>query len=134
MKRTTANTFRAVGVLQIVLLVLWVISYPLHLAFDRSDTQHSAASHRGSREASCCEKPSFSQSCHYDFSFGEISPSSTCNICDFALQLDSSSLSMVFSIRVVDASVLQQPVCFQCLTTPGFLLYYSRGPPPEMIG
>ena len=134
MKKATTNTFRAVGVLQIVLLVLWVISYPLHLAFDRSDTQHSAASHRGGREASCCGKPSFSQPRHYDFSLGEVSPGLPCNICDFAWQLASSSLSSVFSIHVVDASVLQQPVCVQCPTTPGFLLYYSRGPPPEMIG
>ena len=134
MKKATTNTFRAVGVLQIVLLVLWVISYPLHLAFDCSDTQHSAASHCSSSEASCCGKSSFSQPCHYDFSLGEVSPDSPCNICDFAWQLASSSLSSVFSIHVVDASVLQQPVCVQCPTTPGFLLYYSRGPPPEMIG
>jgi hypothetical protein len=134
MKRTNVNIFRAVGVLQIVLLVLWVISYPLHLAFDFSDTKHSAASHCGSCEASCCEKPSFSQSCHYDFSLGEVSPGSTCNICDFALQLASSSLSSVFSIRVVETSVLRQLVCVERPKTIDFLLYYSRGPPPEMIG
>jgi hypothetical protein len=134
MKRAVSKVFRAVGALQIVLLTLWIASYPLHFAFGFSDADRLGSSHSGECETSCCKKPAFRPHCTDNHSLSESHAKTACNICDFALQLASSSLSAPFSMQIARTFICEPPVCGQRLSTTDFLLYFSRGPPPEMIG
>jgi len=133
-KKAISQVFRVVGALQIALLILWVASYPLHIAFDFSDADRAASHHAVERANSCCTRHLAMAPCHDDHFFSAFRVRSTCNICDFALQLASSSLSAVFSLQISAACSRSQSGFARHLPVSDFSFYFSRGPPSELIG
>ncbi|EKD82789.1 MAG: hypothetical protein ACD_39C01098G0001 [uncultured bacterium] len=134
MKYFVDKSARAIAAIQLSLLLLWVVLFPLHVIFDQSDSDHKNSSAISHHENSCC-----GHSCATSANFQTtkhlqgFKPVSFCGICDFAAQFASSDLAVIFSFQFFAAFSSSSSEAYALLTASDFLFYDSRAPPSELI-
>ncbi|OGK10908.1 MAG: hypothetical protein A2W80_05990 [Candidatus Riflebacteria bacterium GWC2_50_8] len=125
---------RALAAIQLSILVLWIVFFPLHLVFELDDAGQNSFSRISHHENSCCGKSHVtSRDSQTPINLHNFRPASLCSICDFAVQLAASDLadSFVFQFFATVTSSSLQPCA--AITVAAFSFYNSRAPPSELI-
>jgi len=121
---------KTVAAVQLSLLLLWVLFYPLHIVLsDSGFCQNSSYSASFKADACCCKTFSKAPDQRAGVVFKKFTLRPFCNICELANELASSALANLFSLSYTDDFRLSSIVDFSTNISAAFSFYYSRGPP-----
>ena len=132
MKYFTRYFKRAISAVLTTILMVWSISYPLHMFFEHANSDALSAQ---TERTKCCPhaKVNLSEHLHSFLILDDAAPESFCNICDLVSQFNTTSLNTLFSFQNSELFLLSFIQRTTTSTSRCNRFYNSRAPPTEQI-
>lgn len=134
MKYRVNRLARVLATIQLSILVLWIVFFPLHLVLELNDADQSSLSRTSYHENSCCSKSHVApRDPQTPINLHNSRLAAVCSICDFAVQLAASDLAGPFVFQFFATVTSASMQASAAIAVAAFSFYNSRAPPSELI-